>query len=214
MSDRKRTSTLFLRGSKYVFLVLFPIALVTVSLATPGLHLWLGARFADQSAVVLQWLAIGVLCNGLAQIPFALIQGVGRADLTARLHVFEALIYLPTMWWMIMRLGIDGAAIAWTLRVLVDMIILFAISHRILSLEPALATRMAGTLAAALASLGIAFLLTDRLVSGAFLVVALGSFAVWSWFSLLAVDERSLARRYLGIGFRAVSAGSARGGHG
>jgi hypothetical protein len=94
------------------------------------------------------------------------------------------------------------------------MIILFAISHRILSLESALSTRMAGILAAALASLAIAFFLTDRLVSDAFLIAALASFAIWSWFFLLAADERTLARRYLGTGLRAVSAGSARDGRG
>ena len=200
--DRARTSTLFTRGAKYVFLLLFPITLTTVSLAASGLRLWLGTGFASQSTMVLQLLAIGVLCNGLAQVPFALIQGVGRADLTAKLHLVEAPIYLPTMWWMIMRFGIDGAAIAWTLRVVADMILLFAVSHRILSLGPALFTRMAGMLAAAGASLAIALLLSDRPAGVAFLIVVLGSFALFSWFFLLAVDERARVRRYLGSGLR------------
>jgi O-antigen/teichoic acid export membrane protein len=199
--DPVRTSTLFMRGSKYVFLVLFPITLVTVTIAAPGLRLWLGTGFANQSAPVLQWLAIGVLFSGLAQVPFALIQGVGRADLTAKIHLVEAPVYLPIMWWMILRFGIGGAAVAWTVRVLADMVILFAVSHRILGLGPALFMRMGVTLAAAGASLAIAFLLADRLAGAAFLVLVLVSFALWSWFFLLAVDERDLAWRRLGAGF-------------
>ena len=85
--DRSRTAVLYSRCVKYVFLVLFPVVLVTVGLAQFGLKLWLGADFAEHSFRVLQWLAVGVLFNSVAQVPFALVQGAGRPDLTAKLHV-------------------------------------------------------------------------------------------------------------------------------
>jgi O-antigen/teichoic acid export membrane protein len=128
--DRKRTTALYRRCVKYVFLVLLPVVLLTVVLAHRGLALWLGADFAQHSFRVLQWLALGVFINSLSQVPFVLLQGVGRPDLTAKLHLIELPFYLLTLWWLISTKGVEGAAIAWTTRVGVDGIVLFGIARR------------------------------------------------------------------------------------
>jgi len=49
----------------------------------------------------LQWLAVGVFINSLAYVPFSLLQGVGRPDLTATLHLIELPLYLGLLWWLI-----------------------------------------------------------------------------------------------------------------
>jgi O-antigen/teichoic acid export membrane protein len=90
-----------------------------------------GAEFATHSTAVLRWLAYGVLLNSLAQIPFAYLQAAGRADLTARLHLIEAPLYVLGLWWAIRIGGVEGAAIAWTLRVAVDALVLFALTRRV-----------------------------------------------------------------------------------
>jgi O-antigen/teichoic acid export membrane protein len=128
--DRKRTATLYSRCVKYVFLILFPAVLLIVGLARSGLTLWLGADFAQHSFRVLQWLAVGVFINSLAHIPFALVQGVGRPDLTAKLHLIELPAYLLTLWWLISARGVEGAAIAWTARAGVDALVLFGMTQR------------------------------------------------------------------------------------
>jgi len=130
--DRERTATLYRRCVKYIFLILFPAVVLTVGLARSGLTLWLGADFAQHSYRVLQWLAVGVLLNGLATIPFALVQGVGRPDLTAKLHLIELPLYLLALWWLISTRGVEGAAMAWTARVGVDGAVLFGMTHRFL----------------------------------------------------------------------------------
>jgi O-antigen/teichoic acid export membrane protein len=101
-----------------------------VILAQRGLALWLGADFAQHSFRVLQWLALGVLINSLAQIPFALVQGAGRPDLTAKLHLIELPCYLLALWWLISSYGVEGAAIAWTARVVLDALMLFGLARR------------------------------------------------------------------------------------
>ena len=78
-------------------------------------------------------MAIGVFINSLGQVPFAMLQGAGRPDLTARLHLIEMPCYLLMLWLLIRSFGIDGAAAAWTVRVTVDALILFGLGHRILS---------------------------------------------------------------------------------
>src|SRR5260370_4884026 len=79
--DRNRTVDLYRRSVKYVFLVLFPLVLLTMALARLGLTFWLAADFRHHSFRVLQWLALGGLMNGRAHIPFPLVQLICRPDL-------------------------------------------------------------------------------------------------------------------------------------
>ncbi|HVB86981.1 MAG TPA: flippase, partial [Candidatus Dormibacteraeota bacterium] len=129
VQDRNRTAFLYGRCVKYVLLALFPIILLIFVFAGDGLKLWLGADFAQHSTRVLQWLAVGVFINGLAQIPYSLLQGVGRPDLTAKLHLAELPAYLLVLWWLIHADGIEGAAMAWTARVFVDALVLFGMAR-------------------------------------------------------------------------------------
>lgn len=121
VQDRDRTATLFRQGVNSMFLALFPLTLLTVVFAREGLTLWLGTEFADNSTFVLQWLAIGVFINCLAQISFALIQSAGRPDFTAKLHLVELPFYLLLLWFAMGQYGLKGAAITWVVRILVDM---------------------------------------------------------------------------------------------
>lgn len=149
--DRDRAAMLLLRGQKYVFLVIFPIILVIVTMANDGLRLWLGSEFAQNSTLVLRWLAVGVFLNSLAILPWVLIQGAGRPDLTARFHIIELMLYLPILWLMVKHYGVRGAAIAWTIRVLLDAtFLLFAAQHF-------LHRRFVGKLGAAAASALVMF---------------------------------------------------------
>ena len=131
-ADPRWTAVLYARCVKYLLLLLLPTALVAIVLARNGLTLWLGDDFAQHSARVWQWLCAGVFLNCLAQVPFALVQGVGRPDLTAKLHALEFPCYLLALGWLVSRCGIEGAAIAWTGRAAVDALALFALSRRFL----------------------------------------------------------------------------------
>lgn len=124
-------ATLYSMGGRAILGVLAPIVLVLVVFAEEGLRLWLGDDFAQQSTVVLQWLAIGVFINSYAQVPFAFIQGLGRADITAKLHLLELPVYLTLMLGLLNMLGIVGVAIAWLLRIVVDAMLLTWMAHRL-----------------------------------------------------------------------------------
>ncbi|MER3403964.1 MAG: flippase [Chloroflexota bacterium] len=132
LQDPARTARLFDRGVKYVFLALFPVILLAVSFSREGLALWLGPDLSSRSASVLQWLATGVFINSLAQVAFALVQGVGRPDLTAKLHLLELPFYIVAAWWLITTRGIEGAALAWFARMSLDAALLFTTAWKIL----------------------------------------------------------------------------------
>lgn len=191
--DRNRTAKLFVRGVKYVFLVLFPIVLLIVILSYEGLNIWLGTEFAQKSTRVLQWLAIGVLFNSLARIPFALVQGAGRPDLTSKLHLVELPFYLLAVWWFLTNYGIEGAAIAWTLRVAIDAIILFAMAKRFLYGVKTF-WQMGLTLSLALLVLIFAFLIESIVAKLLFISFILLVFVLAVWFLILAPEERVLFR--------------------
>lgn len=192
--DRERTALLFGRSVKVLALVLFPLMLCTVAFAEDGLRVWLGADFAQHGFRVLQMLAVGVFINSLAQVPFALVQGVGRPDLTAKLHLVELPLYLGFLWWMIKADGIAGAAIAWTFRVGADALILFVLARRFASGKRSLRLQTALLPGLALLILGAAALLDGVMVKSLFLLGTIACFLLATWFWVLTPEERALAQ--------------------
>ncbi|MCY0280773.1 flippase [Pseudomonas aeruginosa] len=94
------------------------------------LSVWLGDKYLGEASLVLKILAVGFLFNSLAQIPFAKIQAEGNSRLTAILHIFEVLPYLALLYFLVLHSSIVGAAIAWTVRVSVDFLLLEYFSRK------------------------------------------------------------------------------------
>jgi O-antigen/teichoic acid export membrane protein len=194
VQDPHRTALLFLRGVKYVFLSLFPILLSIMTFAYEGLDLWLGAEFARHGTRVLQWLAVGVFFHSLAIIAFALVQAVGRPDLTAKLHFIEMPCYLITVWWLIATRGIEGAAIAWVARVITDTFFLFAFAYRLLPIIPKVILRMAVVMAIVLFILGFASLTVSFATKSVFIFFILAAFTAILWFGFLNEEEKNFIK--------------------
>jgi len=197
VTDRVRASLLFDRAIKYVFLSLFPVVLVVVTFASEGLNLWLGREFADNSALVLQLLAIGVFINSHAQMPFGMLQSAGRADLVAKLHLLELPFYLLALWWLLDAYGIIGAAIAWVLRVTVDALILFVMTDRLLSIGAPFSRQPVLLTCLVLAVLTFGAMISGHAVKGLFVALVLMAYALLTWFVLLADDEKDMIRNRL-----------------
>ena len=128
-SSMRHAATLYSMGGRATLGLLAPIVLVIVVFAEEGLRVWLGEAFSRQSAPILQWLAIGVFVNSYAQVPFTFIQGAGRADITAKVHLVELPVYLALLFWLLNMYGIIGVAIAWLLRAALDAVLLTLIAH-------------------------------------------------------------------------------------
>ncbi len=195
--NRARAAHLFNRSVNYIFLSLFPIVLIIVTFAHEGLTLWLGSEFAENSTVVLQLLAIGVFINSHAHVPSGLVQGAGRPDLTAKLHLIELPFYLLTLWWLLDVYGILGAAIAWVARVAFDTLVLFILAHRLLSSVSPFSLRPVLMASVALFALALGIVIQGLATKGLFLLLVMLIFAVVSWFIILAEDERDMIRRRL-----------------
>jgi O-antigen/teichoic acid export membrane protein len=180
-SNPGRVRLLFKQGLKYTFLVLFPIVLLVMAFAREGLQFWLGLEFANNSLRVLQWLAFGRLINSLAQVPFGLVQGAGHPRLTGKLHLIELPFYLVVVWWLTRTLGIEGAAIAWVARVVVDAAILFVMAQRLLRYSASIVWQMALVLGLAIVTLVAAIIPMEAHVKLVFVVLALSIYAPFTW---------------------------------
>lgn len=123
--DLAKARMIFDVAGRLLLIGMFPLLAMIVLFAPEGLTLWLGADFARESASVLRWLAIGVFVNCAARLPLIILQGTGRPDITAKLHLAELPIYLIVLWLLMRNFGITGVAIAFTLRIIVDTIVLF-----------------------------------------------------------------------------------------
>ena len=192
-----RTQLLFTRGIKYLFIVLFPITLLIVSFAQISLDLWLGVGFAQQSFRLLQWLAVGVFINSLAQIPFVFLQGSGRPDLPAKFHLIELPCYVVAVFVLIGEWGVEGAAIAWVARVAVDALLLFSAAWRFLGTTATAIGQQTLAVGTILLLFAVAALPMAWSLKTAFLAATLAIFSLSAWLGLLSLDERVMIRSWL-----------------
>ncbi|WP_254388635.1 polysaccharide biosynthesis C-terminal domain-containing protein [Thermanaeromonas sp. C210] len=164
--------------------------------AHDALGLWLGSDFATESSRVLQILGIGVLFNSLAQIPYTLLQGVGRPDVPAKFHLLELPLYVGIAWFLINRWGITGAAASWALRVTLDAALLFGAAFQICRLSKSLlrANSVMVTFLAVVV-LGAGIYTVRRLLICSPLVIqvliVLGFLACFAWFCWCRILEQS-----------------------
>ena len=100
------------------------LAAIGALFAEPALHLWLGPEFAAQSTLVMQILLLGFVLNSVAQIPFAALQGYGCTRQTAFIHLAELPLYIVLLSALVQTNGLVGAAIAWSLRAILDLLAL------------------------------------------------------------------------------------------
>ena len=181
----------YTKALKHLALIITPFAASIIVFAPDFLRLWVGESFAHRSAPVLQIMAVGFAAGSLAVVSYALIQGVGRADITAKFHLLEVPIFVVSLWYGVHYLGIIGAAIAWTVRVVLDFLLLTFYVQFTNRIDPQMASRerLHQILWLSLLPLVIGFLLQ------AFVTQLLLKVVVWSF--VLSYGSRLVWRRIL-----------------
>jgi O-antigen/teichoic acid export membrane protein len=193
---QQQTADLLARSLSWLLGLLFPVILLLLAGAPDGLRLWLGAEFAVRSTPVMRWLGTGIFLYSLTWIPFSFLQGIGRPDIPARIHLLEFPLYVGLSVMLIRRLGITGAAAAWALRAAIELAVMLFCARRYAPVLRACAGRwlLMGGLAAAL-GLGAALCGPLRLRAA---VTATG-LAVWAaaaWRGLLPAEDRAALQRW------------------
>jgi len=198
--DTSKLQLTYDRGIRFCFMLVFPAIFVIFLFAPEGLRLWLGPVFAEKSTILLRWVAIGILVNSVAQIPFALLQAADRPDLPGKLHLIEAPLYLTVLTVAIKMYALPGAAAVWALRLIIEGLILLLMAQY--ALVPHSVKRAMLLLSAAGAVIAISVFMSGSWLKLVWFAGVLcgGSWVCWRF--VLREDERSqlsLLRRTLVI---------------
>lgn len=111
--------------------IVTPFSVIGILLIEPFMALWISAEFSKDAALVGIIIMAGFWMNSLAMVPYSLIQAGGRPDLVAKLHLAELLPYLVMLYLGIRFLGPVGAALAFSVRVTFDALMLYWIAGQL-----------------------------------------------------------------------------------
>lgn len=131
-SNAHRLKELYVRSLKSVLLIMAPLVLTLVVFSNDLLRWWIGVDFAGNSDMAFKILAVGMLLNALSQMPINLLDGVGRPDVRTKLFAAYLLPYLGLLWLLVAKMGIAGAALAWSLRAALELVLFCGIARRLL----------------------------------------------------------------------------------
>ena len=191
--DPARATRLVDRALRATALAALPPALVLVAFAPEVLAAWLGPALSRGAAPLLQLLAVAYFVNTCAQIPFAALQGAGRADLPAKFHAVEVPLYLGLLWAAVGQFGLLGAGAACALRLAGDAAALCVALPRAWPGAAAVRTRALALTFGGGALLGACALAGPLAVRTGFAVTVLVGGAVAGARWLVTPDERALA---------------------
>lgn len=128
--DRKRY---FWNASALTTIVAIVPSILLFIFAKEILTVWISQEFAEGiSTSILKIMAVGIVFNAAAFIPFAFIQSVGRSYITARFHMIELALYVPCLMYSLTYFGVVGASIVWVGRVVLDVMLLYSYSLKLM----------------------------------------------------------------------------------
>jgi O-antigen/teichoic acid export membrane protein len=188
------------RSIKYLLLVMAPVTAVFVFFARDILQLWVGPQFAAQSTVVMQIVAVLFFFNCFAYVPFTSVQALGRPELKAILDLAALPLYAVGCWWLMRRMGVNGAALAKLLVTVVDCGVLYFFAWRMKAFH--VRDLVSGPLCRALVvSAGLFFsvylvhsLHVNLIVSGLLVVLCFVAYAIAFWALATDGQERVLVK--------------------
>ena len=194
--NNDQLQTLHLRSIEGMLICLAPLIIVLIVFAEPILTVWLDTTFALKSAFIMQVLCAGVLIQSLGSISVAVIQALGRPDLTAKRHVIQLPFYLLAAWVCVQNFGIGDLALVWTGWVIIDAMMLIQIIRRLipkqtLGLGLSLVKLTIGIFIVPLVAFPLSTI-PDLIMRGMITGIFIAGFTVGCWKFVLDIDDREI----------------------
>jgi O-antigen/teichoic acid export membrane protein len=209
LAEHRRLYQLVLRAT---FLCVTPLALGLAFLGHPFLSLWAGPRYGTHSSVPFYILLAGLWFNTLGYVPQSHLIASGGVSRLAILRSAELVPYLLLAAVLTARFGVIGAAMAWSIRIVVDVVLLFGIVLREAGLSwiPTPKRGIASVASAGLlvmAVIGLSAVTTSLVARAIWTVVVLSAYGFGTWQIILTPRERAQVKR-LGTDMRSRRAGA------
>jgi O-antigen/teichoic acid export membrane protein len=123
--NEETSNDLAQRAVVAVAAVTMPLASIGILAIAPFFQLWLGPATARLSSGAGEIMILGVWFNGIASIPFTLLLAQGRPASVAKIHAAQVVPFIAVLWLGLRLGGVEGAALAWTLRGGIDALLFF-----------------------------------------------------------------------------------------
>jgi O-antigen/teichoic acid export membrane protein len=194
-SREEELGRLYRRSIVSMCFTLAPVAVVLAVAARPVLTTLLGVDYGLEGTPACYLLLVGTVFSGISYVPGSLLFASDNGAIVARIRWCELVPYLIIAAAFTMKYGIVGAAAAWTLRALVDSLLLnIAVQKwkKPISFSLGNLLRLAGALAFLLPPVIVMTIFQVRWVWTGFLTcVCLMLYIVNLWRRVLTSSERS-----------------------
>jgi O-antigen/teichoic acid export membrane protein len=110
----------FIRCHRFLLVALLPILFILFVWAGELFRLWIGEGFAMQATTPFRVLILGFGIGLMAPISGALLEGIGRPDLLAKVYLVELPVNVLLVWLLVRQFGMTGAAISYALRTVLE----------------------------------------------------------------------------------------------
>jgi O-antigen/teichoic acid export membrane protein len=202
VDDKASLNTFFARAIRGNILWLAPAVLGGWIICRPFLSLWAGAEYGRESWAPALILLVGCAIDAVSLLPARLLAASGKTRTLAFLYAIQVPAFLLAAFLMGVKYGVVGVAIAWTLRAVVNSLMLFRKTKPIARLQQ---SPMAGhhfMFLLALTPMALAFALRSTLLLGVFaqvvaVAVAVVAYIAVVWRTVLNDEERQWMKAFL-----------------
>jgi len=133
--QRILVQNLFYRSVRINLIIFLPTMAALIVVAKPFFRIWAGEEFAYYSSPPFYVLAVGLILNFSATVTGAVLVAAQKTKASAILYWLEMAPYLFLAGLFTYFWGAIGAAIAWSLRVVIESILLIIIMNRLVGLK-------------------------------------------------------------------------------
>lgn len=126
------------RSTVILIAILTPLVIIALPLINPFMTVWVGRELAEKAEYVGEIILVGTWINALVIPHNTYLQADGKKlKKVVLIYLFEIPVYFTLLWFGLRFWGVAGAALAWTLRVALDSVLLLCLAgafKRILAL--------------------------------------------------------------------------------
>lgn len=137
LTPEKRTEfdALFSRALRISLIGLLPAVMFLFVIARPFFTIWAGEEFGKESVYPFYILLAGVFFTIIVFVPNSVVMAYGRTDVFAKAYWIELLPYAFAAFLLTNSLGILGAALAWSLKEILNAFIFIWLTKRIVGVS-------------------------------------------------------------------------------
>lgn len=127
---KPQLDALFTRSVRISLMGIIPSIMFLMIIAKPFFTIWAGQEFGQGSIYPYYILLIGIFFGVLVYIPNCILLASGRSDIFAKFYLFEVIPYVIITWLLITYFGIIGAAMAYSLREMVNALVFIRFARK------------------------------------------------------------------------------------